>query len=41
MKARAYHYKDLEFIKMIENMNNEYLNNIKALRKGISKKIKV
>jgi len=41
MKARAYHYKDLEFIKMIENMNNEYLNNIKTLRKGFSKKIKV
>ena len=40
MKARAYHYKDLEFIKMIENMNKEYLNNIKALRKGFSKKIK-
>ena len=40
MKARAYHYKDLEFIKMIEKMNNEYLNNIKSLRKGVSKKIK-
>ena len=40
MKARAYHYKDLEFIKMIENMNKQYLNNIKALRKGFSKKIK-
>ena len=40
MKARAYHYKDLEFIKMIEKMNNEYLNNIKTLRKGFSIKTK-
>ena len=37
MKARAYHYKDLEFISMIDRMNADYLKSIKTLRKGFSK----
>ena len=41
IKARAYHYKDVEFIGIIDRMNSEYLLGNKNLRRGLSRPVRL